>query len=240
MGDRGRFEANLAARGAGKNVEIIAASSLDLDAMGFVAAGKRFRIFSIDGGHTAEVTCNDLEVAERTIVDSGVVILDDLLNPAWLGVITGLFDYWHAGGSLVPAVLVPNKLFLASSPDEAKACRELMEEHFSPAVKKRDVPLGRHVVDVYGELPWTVVDVEGGAADLAAASRPAREPAKPVARSLPVSELEDLERRAREGDVYRRRVSRGEVPLRKVLARRFPRMSAAQRTLVRVARSRRG
>lgn len=160
-GNRQIFEQNLAAHGAGGNVDVVQSSSLELEANGFGTAGHRFRIFSIDGGHTKEITENDLRIAERTVVERGLVVLDDVLNRHWLGVISGLFGYLAAGGSLVPAVLVPNKLILATSVDQAKQYRALFASNFPTGREKADVPLAGHLVDVYSQVPWLVRGEDG-------------------------------------------------------------------------------
>jgi hypothetical protein len=51
------------------------------------------RIFSIDGCHTAEATFADLTVASNAMHPEGVVVVDDVFNPDWPGVVTGLFDW---------------------------------------------------------------------------------------------------------------------------------------------------
>ena len=51
------------------------------------------RLFSIDGCHTSEATVKDLRIASETLHEKGVVILDDVFNPDWPGVVTGLFDW---------------------------------------------------------------------------------------------------------------------------------------------------
>jgi len=224
-GDREIFERNLASHGAGEAVQIIQASSLDLDGLGFVAEGRRFRIFSIDGGHTAEITQNDLLVAERTVVADGLVVLDDVLNRHWLGVITGLFRYWSEGGTLVPAVLVPNKLILAASADAAATCRRLMRENFPAGLEKSGVTLADHDIDVYGEFPWTVRDDQGGAGPLATTEE------QGASRTVPVAYLQDLQRRARARRPPVRRLAGG-------LARRMPWLAARVRPFVARLRSR--
>ena len=86
-GDRAVFEANLAAYAPGAAVEIIQRSSLELGPDW--SPRPRFRLFSIDGGHTAQATANDLRLAERTALPGCVVALDDVFNTTWTGVITG-------------------------------------------------------------------------------------------------------------------------------------------------------
>ena len=45
-----------------------------------------FRLFSVDGCHTAEHTYTDLRTAEDALSPGGVLILDDYMNPHWPGV----------------------------------------------------------------------------------------------------------------------------------------------------------
>jgi len=72
------------------------------------------RLFSIDGGHTAEHTISDLKQAQHTLHPEGVIILDDILNPHWLGVIEGFCTYMIAKPSLIPFAIGHNKLFLCN------------------------------------------------------------------------------------------------------------------------------
>jgi predicted O-methyltransferase YrrM len=221
-GDRAAFELSLAEHGAGDSVDLIQSSSLDLEKRGFLEWGRRFRLFSIDGGHTAEVTCNDLQLAERTVVKRGVVVLDDLLNRHWLGVITGLFQYWSKGGTLVPSVVVPNKLLLARSIDEAMGYRRLMAEHFKLALEKSRVPLGHYEVDVYGEFLWTVLDDAGRTGVLVGGARPSATRGQAATQVVPTSYLDQLEKDRRE---LLQKLRRAEAPLRRKLARRLPRLT---------------
>src|SRR6266568_1337598 len=57
-GNRGILEQNLARWGGGDNVVIMKADSTALDTQGFFDAGPRFRLFSVDGGHTTDITAN--------------------------------------------------------------------------------------------------------------------------------------------------------------------------------------
>ena len=49
----------------------------------------KFRLFSVDGGHTRELTVNDLTVAASHLEEGGIIILDDITNLAWPQVIDG-------------------------------------------------------------------------------------------------------------------------------------------------------
>ena len=70
------------------------------------------RYISVDGGHTKVHALNDLRLAEKYIADGGVVILDDILHPHWLGVMDGLVEYLSTHPTLVPFAIGHNKLFL--------------------------------------------------------------------------------------------------------------------------------
>jgi hypothetical protein len=220
-GDQEAFEGHLTRLGIRAATEVIAASSLVLEERGFLAKGRRFRLFSVDGGHTADVARNDLELAERTIVDDGIVVLDDVLNRHWLGVISGLFDYWNKGGTLVPAFLIPDRLVLARSEEQADRYRALMDEHFAKTREKAGVPIGPGLVDVYGQASWVVRDVDGGEGLLPGPGH--RLPKGEKTLVVPETYLRDLE-------------SRRDLPLSGELARRYPRLAAPTRPVRRAVR----
>src|SRR5258708_1747898 len=69
-GDERRFRANLERWASTHNVEIIHGSSLDVTASEVVSKVGRCRLLSIDGGHTAECTLNDLRLAEHVVTRS--------------------------------------------------------------------------------------------------------------------------------------------------------------------------
>lgn len=159
------FKAYLETWGLTGRIEIVEGSSLELEAEGFLEAGPRFRLFSVDGGHLDFHVLNDLRVAEATMVKGGIVAADDLLHSHYLGVITGVFQYLDSGGKLVPYALIPNKLLLTDA-ESVESNKALMLELFGAALQKEDVPFHSSKIDVYGDLPWTVVDTEGHAAPL--------------------------------------------------------------------------
>jgi len=75
----------------------------------------RFRLFSIDGGHTVVHVLNDLRLVERVMVPGGVVIVDDFMHPKWPGVTEGLHIYCTDRASrLVPFAYGNNKMYLTT------------------------------------------------------------------------------------------------------------------------------
>lgn len=96
----------------GNNVNIVIADSttypLEKDIL------KPVRIFSVDGGHTVEHTLSDLKLAHKLIHKQGVVILDDITNMHWLGVIEGCIRFLEQKPTLVPFAIGQNKMFLCN------------------------------------------------------------------------------------------------------------------------------
>ncbi|MBV9749335.1 MAG: class I SAM-dependent methyltransferase [Acetobacteraceae bacterium] len=158
-GDRAVFERHLAAFAPGAQVEIIQESSLDLERLGFLS--NRFRLMSIDGGHTAAVTENDLRLAQATLLPGGIAVLDDVLSPNWTGVVTGLARYLAQGGTLVPFALAPNKLLLASSTADAGRYSAILRRDFPLALSNGNLEFLGATVDSYWEHPY--YNREGGA-----------------------------------------------------------------------------
>lgn len=71
------------------------------------------RVFHIDGGHTTEETFLDLCLASDSLVDKGIVIVDDIFNSMWPGVTDGFYKFMQErNNKLVPLIVAFNKLVL--------------------------------------------------------------------------------------------------------------------------------
>jgi hypothetical protein len=87
-------------------------------------------MFSVDGGHTAHLTANDLEIAADALVDGGIVVLDDYWPPnrGWAGVTEGLYRFLgqqmlvpgRRCQRLIPFLAVDNKIWLTTPSHHAK------------------------------------------------------------------------------------------------------------------------
>jgi methyltransferase family protein len=110
------------------HVKLIAANSLQLTGARVMSDSEsQVRLFSIDGGHTAEITRNDLSIAAEAIADDGVIILDDFFNEAWPGVATGTAQFFQDNPKvLVPFAIVGNKVLLARTDAAADAFRQVL------------------------------------------------------------------------------------------------------------------
>mmetsp|Transcript_15409 Transcript_15409/g.39165 ORF Transcript_15409/g.39165 Transcript_15409/m.39165 type:complete len:234 (-) Transcript_15409:62-763(-) len=76
------------------------------------------RVFSIDGCHTAEATASDCALAAAMTAPGGVLMLDDVFNPHWPGVSSGLMRFLqeHPSG-FKPFFIGFNKVLLCRAED---------------------------------------------------------------------------------------------------------------------------
>jgi hypothetical protein len=97
----------------GENTKIIKGDSTDssVDLVKQIGLGT-MRYVSIDGGHTAEHTINDLQIANQIVKNDGVVLLDDMCHPSWVGVTEGAVKYLMQTPTLVPFSIACDKLWL--------------------------------------------------------------------------------------------------------------------------------
>ncbi|MCP9273810.1 class I SAM-dependent methyltransferase [Mycolicibacterium arenosum] len=121
-------------------------------------AGGPIRFFSVDGGHTAEIVYSDMQLAEATLVDGGVVIADDIFNQQWPGVAVGTLKYLADGAKLVPFAIGFNKVFFAQ-PDYSDYYRNELATAFtgSMRIQFEDTVFDGH--DVTYLAPMTAVDI---------------------------------------------------------------------------------
>jgi hypothetical protein len=105
------------------DVTLLKADSSDLVGEDIVsAAGSKFRLLSIDGGHTAELTKNDMIIAANSLAEGGVVFLDDYFHGGWPEVSVGTVQFMEENRhlDLVPFAIVSEKfLFTTRSHHQA-------------------------------------------------------------------------------------------------------------------------
>ncbi len=79
------------------------------------AAGTGFKLFSVDGGHTAEDVFSDLKLVAPHMVDGGVLIADDVFNHTQPEVMDGFVQFFQSANvhDLRPFALAGNKVFLS-------------------------------------------------------------------------------------------------------------------------------
>jgi hypothetical protein len=138
-GDAAMFRRNLSRHGIDENrVAVLQSSSLQISWPDIErAVGAHARLFSIDGGHTAEIVANDLEIANAGLCDEGVVIADDYFNSGYPGVSEGTarFMLGHKD-ALRPFAIGDSRMFLCR-PAWAERYRAVL--HASPAASDHAV-----------------------------------------------------------------------------------------------------
>jgi hypothetical protein len=97
------------------------------DKLKIMAQHGPFKLFSIDGCHTAQHTYNDLLAAQELICPGGVIILDDYMQPSWPGVTEGVHIFRQSVPRIRPFLYFWHRLFFSSigwHSDYLRACRE--------------------------------------------------------------------------------------------------------------------
>lgn len=116
LGDRGIFERHIANVSHDPDgVLIFQGDSLSIDFSEWLKEQSlRFRIFSVDGGHTVHHALSDMRIAESHLAHGGVIYLDDFCNPNFPGVTEAVYKYLAGAPSLVPVCTVSSKLIFTS------------------------------------------------------------------------------------------------------------------------------
>lgn len=156
-GSREKMLEHLRSRGCNLNlVEILAENSLRVSASQIVElCHGRPRLFSVDGGHTAEITRNDLRLAQEAVCEGGVVILDDYFNSSWPAVSEGTVQFMRDDSpQLVPVIITSNKFIFAKGGEAAAEYREqLLSKRRGAKLSK---VFGFEVVCYEPTSKWTV------------------------------------------------------------------------------------
>jgi hypothetical protein len=129
-------------------VKVIAENSLNLTEANILSdCGDKVRIFSIDGGHTAEITYNDLSLARKTLCDGGIIILDDFFNERWPGVAEGTCKYLFSEGiSLFPVVIAGNKFIFTNNKSIANTYIDGLKKFRKRLLCKESTVFGNRVL----------------------------------------------------------------------------------------------
>lgn len=125
-GSREHLMHNLRVHGCdAARIDLLAENSLCLTAARIVElCGGKPRLFSVDGGHTAEATRNDLALANKAVCDGGLVILDDYFNESWPAVSEGACTFMRqADAALVPVAITANKFIFTKGERTAATYR---------------------------------------------------------------------------------------------------------------------
>ena len=126
-GDLSAFRANLHRHAADPQATIIAADSSTLDGEALIEhADGRIRMFSVDGGHFAELVEHDMATARDSLAPGGIIIGDDVFNFQWPGAAEGTLAFLSRCDDVVPFAIGFNKVFFTHR-DYANRYREAVE-----------------------------------------------------------------------------------------------------------------
>lgn len=95
------------------------------------------RFFHIDGGHTLEETYNDLCIASDSIVEDGIVVVDDFYNEFLTGVMEGVYKFLTLKKSLAPVAIGFNKLFLCRPQQQSRYLEQIRSKGWEKYITKR-------------------------------------------------------------------------------------------------------
>jgi len=114
------------------------------------------RLFSIDGGHTASITYNDLGIAKQSLSKGGVIIIDDYFNLEWPGVSEGVIKFFCKNASLVPFAIGENKVLICH-PKYSLKYRSYLLERIDNTWHRKDSMFLDNEVSIFIK-PQTIYD----------------------------------------------------------------------------------
>jgi hypothetical protein len=152
-GDLERFKRNLQRHADVSRLVVHEGDSTQLTARHLLELGRGpFRLISIDGGHTAEITAHDMATSEGALAEGGIIILDDCFNEAWPGVTDGVHQYFAEPRTIVPFGIGAAKTFF---------CQRVFAQQYAAVLRKMDPKATEHDflgcrVVCFDCEPWTL------------------------------------------------------------------------------------
>jgi len=139
-------------------VDPMARDSLDLsdaDVLAILQKYERFRLLSVDGGHTADHAVNDLRLAQRVLAAGGIVALDDYYNQDWPGVHEGVARLFILDSPRIfPFLIGFGKLYFTTIGHHDRYLRAMVTRLKEPGNTAKLVHMyGHQVLSVRGLAP---------------------------------------------------------------------------------------
>ncbi|CAF4141278.1 unnamed protein product, partial [Rotaria magnacalcarata] len=122
-----------------KDVTIYAGSSLDLNpkfsnnnvAISWwkneVVGHQGLQLVSVDGGHTALLTYSDVCLVSNGMLDGGVVLVDDIVHPGWMGVRDGVGRFLDETSQLLTDHMLENQLAYLPNQTSIQLSKRIIE-----------------------------------------------------------------------------------------------------------------
>lgn len=164
-GDLEIFKRHADDLGLADRLHIIKGNSTRLIPSDLLALSKsRFRMFSVDGGHTFDVVSSDMKLASDTLCDGGIILVDDYFNYGWPDVSYAVAKFAQAYDNPVfPFAASSGKLYLTNSEWWARHYRDVLAASSYPSLEKTQ-KMGSadvHVFDTrsFGSTTFTFVSI---------------------------------------------------------------------------------
>ena len=130
-----------------EKVKIIQENSLNLNRDKILNdSKKKARIFIIDGGHTYNVVYNDLKLANEILCDGGFIVIDDVFDFSFPEVSIALIDFLKKEKSLIPFLILEDKVFITNSDFFSSLYKNLISENKIDFVTKMSKYLNNDVI----------------------------------------------------------------------------------------------
>jgi hypothetical protein len=126
LGDLAKFRQHLF-RWSDRHVVVHQGDSTQLKA-GDIPEMAGARMFSVDGGHSAEIVESDMRLAAESLCEGGIIIADDVFNEQWPEVCVGTLHYLEEA-DVVPFAIGFNKT-LFTQRSHAAGYRDALAAHF--------------------------------------------------------------------------------------------------------------
>ena len=102
-------------------------------------------MFSVDACHTFHCTLNDLNLAKSALHPDGIIMLDDVFNQGWPGVMLGLGQFLtNARDAMAPFAFGLNKYFIASMGVAKRYINALKDACIQAAGSTKRLQAGTH------------------------------------------------------------------------------------------------
>ena len=108
-----------------------------------------FRLFSVDGCHTAEHTLADLRTAQECLAPGGVIIVDDFMHPHWPGVTEAANIFLRDAPAVAPFLYAHHKLYLVGVGYHAFFHASFTEALGAQDSARTATMFGRSVLSIY-------------------------------------------------------------------------------------------
>lgn len=142
-------------------IQVIQEDTMDLT-VEQLGGKSKYAMISIDASHTAAHTVNDLALCAELVTGTGIILLDDVFNEHFSGVITGAVKYFLEEHRIVPVAVGFGKLVCCHASYKHELLNEMIK-HQQELKKMYNIKtygitefVGHSIVSFYGgELTQT-------------------------------------------------------------------------------------